>query len=139
MCNPTKDGGSSPTGLVRNEKRAYFQRYWTWADVARALTVTIVHFWCLLAPFNYTWEALRFGLILVTVTNLLITFSYHRNLAHRSFKLPKWLEYPIAYAAVFALQVKTGLLFIYFCQPKLVYGFQLTRRIIYVICFWKCD
>ncbi|WZZ77360.1 hypothetical protein YC2023_097932 [Brassica napus] len=26
------------------------------------------------------------------------------NLAHRSFKLPKWLEYPFAYSAVFALQ-----------------------------------
>ncbi|KAL0723840.1 hypothetical protein Bca4012_038439 [Brassica carinata] len=90
--------------MVPKEKRPYFQRYWSWADVARAVTVTTVHFLCLMAPFNYKWEALRFGLILVAVTNLLITFSNHRNLAHRSFKLPKWLEYPIAYAAVFALQ-----------------------------------
>ena len=106
MCNPTRDDGSSQSDMVRKEKRPYFQRYWTSADIARALTVTTVHFWCLLAPFNYKWEALRFGLILAAVTNLLITFSYHRNLSHVSFKLPKWLEYPFAYAAVFALQVK---------------------------------
>ncbi|KAL0723845.1 hypothetical protein Bca4012_038444 [Brassica carinata] len=90
--------------MVPKKKRPYFQRYWSWADISRAVTVTTVHFWCFLAPFNYKWEALRFGLILAAVTNLLITFSYHRNLSHGSFKLPKWLEYPFAYAAVFALQ-----------------------------------
>ncbi|KAJ6827802.1 palmitoyl-monogalactosyldiacylglycerol delta-7 desaturase, chloroplastic isoform X1 [Iris pallida] len=26
-----------------------------------------------------------------------ITLSYHRHLSHRSFKLPKWLEYTFAY------------------------------------------
>nr|VDD53816.1 unnamed protein product [Brassica oleracea] len=43
-------------------------------------------------------------MVLFAVVELSITFSYHRNLAHRSFKLPKWLEYPFAYSAVFALQ-----------------------------------
>ncbi|KAK2651642.1 hypothetical protein Ddye_011498 [Dipteronia dyeriana] len=33
-----------------------------------------------------------------------ITLSYHRNLSHRSFKLPKWLEYMCAYCGVQALQ-----------------------------------
>ncbi|KAF3608627.1 hypothetical protein DY000_02044568 [Brassica cretica] len=64
MCNPIRDDGSSQSDMVRKEKKPYFQRYWTSADIARALTVTTVHFWCLLAPFNYKWEALRFGLIL---------------------------------------------------------------------------
>ncbi|KFK42955.1 delta 9 desaturase [Arabis alpina] len=105
MCDPTRDDGSSQSNVVvHKEKRALFQRKWTVVDVLRALTVASVHFWCLLAPFNYKWEALRFGLILVAVTNLSVTFSYHRNLAHRSFKLPKWLEYPFAYSAVFAIQ-----------------------------------
>ncbi|CAN6897600.1 unnamed protein product [Brassica oleracea] len=104
MCDPTRDDGSSQSGLVRKENRAYFQREWNSFDVMRTLTVTIVHLLCLLAPFNYKWEALRFGLVLFAVVQLGITFSYHRNLSHRSFKLPKWLEYPFAYSAVFALQ-----------------------------------
>lgn len=110
MCEITSDDGSSRSGVVRKEKRAYFKRNWPLVDVIRALTVVIVHFLCLLAPFNYKWEALRFGLVLYVFTAVSITFSYHRNLAHRSFKVPKWIEYPFAYSAVFALQVKTSLL-----------------------------
>jgi stearoyl-CoA desaturase (delta-9 desaturase) len=34
-----------------------------------------------------------------------ITLSFHRNLSHKSFKLPKWLEYTFAYCGVQALQV----------------------------------
>ncbi|CAL9213926.1 unnamed protein product [Arabidopsis halleri] len=104
MCDPTRDDVSSQSRAVSIEKRAYFQRKWPLVDVVRALTVVIVHFLCLLAPFNYQWEALRFGLVLFVITTLSITFSYHRNLAHRSFKIPKWIEYPFAYSAVFALQ-----------------------------------
>ncbi|KAG7653253.1 Fatty acid desaturase domain [Arabidopsis suecica] len=104
MSNTTKDDGSSQNKSVRKEKRAFFIRKWTQFDVGRASTVGIVHLLCLLAPFNYKWEALRFSIVLTLVTNLGITFSYHRNLSHRSFKLPKWLEYPFAYFALFALQ-----------------------------------
>lgn len=105
MGDTTKDDGSSQSKAVRKEKRAYFYRKWTRIDVMRASAVGSVHLLCLLAPFFYKWEALRFGVILAIVTNLSITFSYHRNLTHRSFKLNKWLEYPFAYSALFALQV----------------------------------
>ncbi|KAG7596047.1 Fatty acid desaturase domain [Arabidopsis suecica] len=104
MCDPTRDDGYTQSRGVSTQKRPYFQRKWPLIDVVRAFNVVIVHFFCLLAPFNYEWEALRFGLVLFVVTMLSITFSYHRNLSHRSFKLPKWLEYPFAYSAVFALQ-----------------------------------
>jgi len=107
MCDPIREDGSNKRGAVSKEKRPYIHREWSWADIIRALTVINVHFLCLLAPFNYKWEALRFGFVLYALTSLSITFSYHRNLAHRSFKLPKWLEYPLAYFAVFALQVNT--------------------------------
>jgi len=105
MGDTTKDDGSSQSKAVRGEKRAFFFRKWTRIDLARASAVGAVHLLCLLAPFNYKWEALRFGVILAIVTSLSITFSYHRNLTHKSFKLPKWLEYPFAYSALFALQV----------------------------------
>ena len=33
-----------------------------------------------------------------------ITLSYHRQLSHRSFATPKWLEYTLAYCGVLAIQ-----------------------------------
>ncbi|VVA14412.1 PREDICTED: palmitoyl-monogalactosyldiacylglycerol [Prunus dulcis] len=33
-----------------------------------------------------------------------VTLSYHRQLSHRSFKLPKWLEYFFAYCGVLSVQ-----------------------------------
>ncbi|CAA7048172.1 unnamed protein product [Microthlaspi erraticum] len=104
MGDTTKEDGSSQSKAVRKERRAYFLRKWTRVDVVRASFIVVVHLLCILAPFNYKWEALRFGLILAVVTNVNVAFSYHRNLTHRSFKLPRWLEYSFAYSALFALQ-----------------------------------
>ncbi|CAA7048171.1 unnamed protein product [Microthlaspi erraticum] len=104
MGDTTKNDDSSQNKTVRKERRAYLFRKWTRTDVMRATFVVVVHFLCILAPFNYQWEALRFGLITTVVTHLSLTFSYHRNLTHRSFNIPKWLEYPFAYSALFALQ-----------------------------------
>ncbi len=33
-----------------------------------------------------------------------ITLSFHRQLSHRSFQTPKWLEYALAYCGVLAVQ-----------------------------------
>ncbi|VVB12922.1 unnamed protein product [Arabis nemorensis] len=104
MDDTTKENGSNQSKVVPKEKRAYFLREWTRLDVMKASFVVVVHVLCLLVPFNYKLEALLFGVIVTAVIHLGITFSYHRNLTHRSFKLPKWLEYPFAYIAIFALQ-----------------------------------
>nr|GMD87508.1 palmitoyl-monogalactosyldiacylglycerol delta-7 desaturase, chloroplastic [Ipomoea batatas] len=51
------------------------------------------------------WDAAGVALGLAVVTGALgVTLSYHRNLCHQSFKLPKWLEYLFAYCGVHALQ-----------------------------------
>ncbi|KAJ0231181.1 Fatty acid desaturase domain-containing protein [Hirschfeldia incana] len=102
MNNTSNDNGSSRSHEPRKDKRAYIFREWTRFDVIRASTMLTVHLLCLLAPFNYNRKALRFGFILMAVSHLCITFSYHRNLTHQSFELPKWLEYPLAYIAIFA-------------------------------------
>lgn len=34
-----------------------------------------------------------------------ITLSFHRQISHRSFSTPKWLEYALAYCGVLAVQV----------------------------------
>ncbi|KAF6168736.1 hypothetical protein GIB67_013118 [Kingdonia uniflora] len=65
----------------------------------------LVHFLCLFAPFIFSWGVHCLALVLYVVTGLFgITLSYHRNLAHKSFKLPKWLEYTFAYIGIQALQ-----------------------------------
>ena len=39
-------------------------------------------------------------------TGMGITYSFHRQLAHRSFKSSKWLEYTAAYCGAMAMQVR---------------------------------
>ncbi|XP_051135674.1 palmitoyl-monogalactosyldiacylglycerol delta-7 desaturase, chloroplastic-like [Andrographis paniculata] len=64
-----------------------------------------MHLLCLWAPFTFTWGAFWVAVGLYFITGLLgITLSYHRNLSHRSFKIPKWLEYSFAYCGAQALQ-----------------------------------
>ena len=42
------------------------------------------------------------------ITGMLgITLSYHRQLSHKAFATPKWLEYTLAYCGVMAMQVRT--------------------------------
>ncbi|CAF2116518.1 unnamed protein product, partial [Brassica oleracea] len=86
------------------KKRAIWERKWRRLDIVKAFASFFVHFLCLLAPFNFTWPALRVALVVYTVGGLGITVSYHRNLAHRSFKVPKWLEYLFAYCGLLAIQ-----------------------------------
>ena len=88
-------------------KRAIWERKWKRLDIVKAFASLFVHFLCLLAPFHFTWPALRVALVVYTVGGLGITVSYHRNLAHRSFKVPKWLEYLFAYFGLLAIQVRS--------------------------------
>jgi stearoyl-CoA desaturase (delta-9 desaturase) len=87
-------------------KPVYFMgRQWNGVDIANIVTLTAIHVLSLLAPFHFTWSALWLAVALYFVTGVGVTLSYHRNLAHKSFKLPKWLEYLFAYCAVHSLQV----------------------------------
>lgn len=94
--------------VVVKQKRKPFLlevREWSLGDIAAAGTVFGMHALCLLAPFTFTWKAFGAFAVLYVVTGLLgITLSYHRNLSHRSFRLPKWLEYLFAYCGVQAMQ-----------------------------------
>ncbi|KAJ6844576.1 palmitoyl-monogalactosyldiacylglycerol delta-7 desaturase, chloroplastic isoform X1 [Iris pallida] len=78
---------------------------WTPVDVAAAGVVLATHALCLFAPFTFRWGALWTAVALYFLTGLLgVTLSFHRNLSHRSFRLPKWLEYSFAYCGAQALQ-----------------------------------
>ena len=67
--------------------------------------IVIIHLGALLAPFTFTWSAFWLFIIFQFLTGLLgITLCYHRLLAHRSFYVPKWLEYVLTYFGCLALQ-----------------------------------
>ncbi|KAI3525145.1 hypothetical protein L2E82_02429 [Cichorium intybus] len=80
-------------------------RKWNALDVTKAEVVAALHLLCVFAPFTFSWRALWLSFGLYMVTGLLgITLSFHRHLSHKSFKIPKWLEYTFAYCGVHALQ-----------------------------------
>lgn len=94
-----------PFSVVKS-KRAFLKRKWTTLDRRSAGGILFLHVLSLLAPFHYNWEAFWVAFALYFIRGILgITLSYHRNLAHRSFKLSKWLEYTFAYLGVQAFQV----------------------------------
>ncbi|XP_023525371.1 palmitoyl-monogalactosyldiacylglycerol delta-7 desaturase, chloroplastic-like [Cucurbita pepo subsp. pepo] len=86
-------------------KPSLLNRKWTILDRRSAGGVLFLHFLSLLAPFHCNWPAFWVAFALYFITGLFgVTLSYHRNLAHKSFKLPKWFEYLFAYLGVQAFQ-----------------------------------
>ncbi|WP_271255012.1 acyl-CoA desaturase [Pseudanabaena sp. Chao 1811] len=66
---------------------------------------TIVHALALLAPWFFSWSALGITILLHWFLGSIgICLGYHRLLSHRSFQVPKWLEYMIALIGAAALQ-----------------------------------
>ncbi|KAL0010682.1 hypothetical protein SO802_005790 [Lithocarpus litseifolius] len=91
--------------VVNHQRRVFYGRKWNAHDLVNASVVLAMHCLCLFAPFQFNWSALLVAVALYVVTGLFgITLSFHRNLSHRSFKVPKWLEYFFAYCGVQALQ-----------------------------------
>ena len=59
--------------------------------------MAIVHGGVIFAPWTFSWAALGLAIALHWITGGLgITLGFHRLIAHRSFKTPKWLEYTLA-------------------------------------------
>ncbi len=67
--------------------------------------ISLMHLGLIVAPSTFSWHAfwICVGLHWITV-GLGITLGYHRLLAHRSFTVPKWLEYVLAVCGALAAQ-----------------------------------
>lgn len=92
--------------VVKRRRNVFWGRKWNSMDIVTAGAVVAMHLLSLFAPFTFNWGAFWTAAALYVITGLLgITLSFHRNLSHKSFKLPKWLEYFFAYCGVQALQV----------------------------------
>jgi stearoyl-CoA desaturase (delta-9 desaturase) len=63
-----------------------------------------VHAGALISLAWFSWTNLAVMLILYVMTGIGITVGYHRLLAHRSFRVPRWLEYSLATLGATALQ-----------------------------------
>ena len=76
---------------TRIEKKKTVSKGLKWPIILGILGIHIGLLW---APSTFTWEALWVCVALSFITGLLgITACFHRLLAHRSFAVPKWLEY----------------------------------------------
>lgn len=59
----------------------------------------------ILGPMTYRPDCLALAFAMYVITGLFgITLSFHRQLSHRAFTTPKWLEYIFAYCGVLAIQ-----------------------------------
>ena len=79
-------------------------RKWVSTDWGRAIFFALMHGFGAFAPFFFTWKRLGLHFLLYVASGMGITYSYHRQLAHRSFKSPKWLEYCACYCGMMAMQ-----------------------------------
>lgn len=82
-----------------------FSRALNSKDVQYTLFLGSMHALALLAPFTFSWPMLWLFVGSYLITGCLgITLSYHRQLSHKSFQTPKWLEYVLAYCGASAIQ-----------------------------------
>lgn len=86
-------------------RRPLFGRKWSMTDIGYAVFLGGMHLVACLAPFTFSWQMVGLFFASYFVSGCLgITLSYHRQLSHRSFTTPKWLEYTLAYCGVLAAQ-----------------------------------
>jgi len=81
-------------------------RPWSETDKGRTAWFAMMHgigMFALLPRF-FSWPMVAAQFLLYCASGMGITYSYHRQLAHRSFKTPKWLEYLAATCGMLAFQ-----------------------------------
>ncbi len=90
------------TGSVKSGSQGLDWSRLNWTNL---LFFTAVHILALVAPFFFSWSALGVAIFLHWLTGSIgICLAYHRMLTHRSFQVPKWLEYILATIGALALE-----------------------------------
>jgi stearoyl-CoA desaturase (delta-9 desaturase) len=75
-----------------------------WGNILFMVTIHAVSLLAFLPAF-FSWKAVGLAVFLHWVTGGLgITLGFHRMLTHRSFQVPKWLEYFFAFCGTLACQ-----------------------------------
>lgn len=75
-----------------------------WSIIIYMATIHILALLALL-PSNFSWKAVGVALFLHWLTaGIGITLGFHRLVTHRSFEVPKWLEYILVFCGTLACQ-----------------------------------
>lgn len=71
-----------------------------------AIPIIVIHVASLLAfvPYFFSWTSVIITLVSIEIYGLGISLGYHRLLAHKSLKVPKWLEHTFAVFAACSMQ-----------------------------------
>lgn len=86
-------------------RRWLMGRKFAFNDYVYTCIIGTMHVGTLIAPFFFNWSALGAFFVMYFISGCLgITLSYHRQLSHKSFTTPKWLEYCLAYCGALAMQ-----------------------------------
>jgi len=90
---------------VTVKRNYFFGRKFQFRDIAVFMLVASMHLGLLWAPATFSWPMFGLCMALYFVTGCIgITFGYHRMIAHKSFVVPKWIEYIAAYCGALSIQ-----------------------------------
>jgi stearoyl-CoA desaturase (delta-9 desaturase) len=96
-ARPQKADTPEPIAVVQAESDTF---NWVFFVVIAAF-----HLGAVAAVFFFCWSSVAIFLVMwILGQNVGIAISYHRQLTHRSFTTPKWLEYAMAVCGTMALQ-----------------------------------
>ncbi|KAI3684305.1 hypothetical protein L6452_33527 [Arctium lappa] len=100
----TRETDEATLELEKKRNLGFWLREWDSIDITNLCWFTGIHVLGASAPFMFDWGALWTAVGLAFMTGFGVTLGYHRLLSHRSFKIPRWLEYFFVYCGVHALQ-----------------------------------
>ncbi|PWA45023.1 fatty acid desaturase, type 1, core [Artemisia annua] len=121
--------------MVMRKCNLIMGRKWRTLDVKMAVGMLAIHVLALFAPFTFTWGAFWAAFWSYALCGICgVTLSYHRNLAHHSLKLPKWLEYTFAYLGVLAIQYQERKN-VEDLKSQVFYRFVKTTYLLHIVAF----
>lgn len=100
---PTLDCVPAPT--LQADSQALMQGRSQKFNWLLGIWLAVFHAGAIAALFFFSWSALAVTLVLwVLAQNVGIAMSYHRQLTHRGYLTPKWVEYAMAVCGTLAMQ-----------------------------------
>jgi stearoyl-CoA desaturase (delta-9 desaturase) len=88
--------------LEEDALNLYSHRRLNWSIIT---VLVVLHASAIAALFMFSWKALLVSVFLYWIGNGLgVSMGYHRLHTHRSYKVPRWLDYFLAICATFSLE-----------------------------------
>lgn len=105
VCDPALEASPAAVSTMPPSSPVFLPRKTTKLKWDILLGIAFIHLGAVAAPWTFTWDAFWVFVALQWITGCFgITLGFHRLLTHRSFKVPKWLEYVCTLFGTLALQ-----------------------------------